>query len=654
MYKKIILSYLLVIVVASMAIGQSLDDKIIFQVADEKVTVDEFLTVYNKNNYENKKATEEDLREYLDLYVKFKLKVKEAYSHGMDTNQAFISELAGYRTQLAQPYLTDKSTNESLLKEAYDRMQFEIKARHVLLRLSENASPKDSLKVFKRIDQLRRRVLKGESFEKVASEFSEDPSAADNGGNLGYFSALRMIYPFENAAYTAKIDEVSPIFRTRFGYHFLKVEDKREARGEIKCAHIMVSAREGEPQEKFEMAQEKINEIYKLVLSKEQSFSELAKQYSEDPATAGSGGELPFFSSGRMVESFEEVAFNLKSDGDISKPVQTKYGYHIIKRIAKKGIPPFEEARLDLKAKIERDSRAYLNRNRLISTLKEQYRVQIFPKPISKLISFVDTTFMEGKWSSEKAGTFKETVLSISGKEFGQLDFANYIQRNQSASVEGDQTIILQKMFNRFQDDAIIDYEDSRLEAKYPDFKALMKEYKDGILLFELTDREVWSKAVEDTSGLEKFHELNSGKYMWGERLQAAIYTCTDNKTALAVKKLAKKKKYTHNDLLTRFNESNALNLRIDQKNYSKEDHPVLSKIEWKKGISELKNNNGSVVFVKVFELLPPQPKEISEIRGLVTSDYQNYLESHWIEDLKKKYPVTVNLQVVQEVLNRL
>lgn len=625
----------------------------LFTVNNEAITVAEFEKVFQKNNYSKKKPTKADIDEYLELYIKFKLKVKEAYAEGLDTNKKFVNELATYRKQLAQPYLTDKAASERLLQEAYERSKKEIRASHILIRISENASPKDTAKAYDQIIRIRNRIVAGEDFGSIASEVSQDPSAKENKGDLGYFSVLRMIYPFENVAFNTPIGNVSMPFRTQFGYHILKTIDERPAQGEIQVAHIMVVSREDQSEEEQNAAKTKIDEIYTKLMEKPDDFENLAKQYSEDPATAKNGGTLPFFGSGRMVPEFEEVAFKLKNDGDIAKPVKTRYGWHIMKRIQKKAIPDFEASKNDLKIRIERDGRSFMKRNSLIEKLKKEYKVQTFNEAKNSLITAVDSTFMQGKWAAEKFPNNSGQVLKIENKYFTQLDFASYIQANQSGRAEGDKTVILNKMFERFVNDKVIDYEDKKLESKYPEFRDLMKEYREGILLFELTDQKVWSKAVKDTTGLQNFYKKNQKKYLWPQRLDAEIFTCDNQSVANQVKKYVKKKKFTNEEIIEKINAKSTLNLKITPGKFAKGDNDAIDKIAWKKGVSKNISLNKSVVFVNVKKVLSPEPKELDEVRGLVTSDYQNFLEKDWIQGLKDKYKVQVNDSVLQKLYQK-
>lgn len=631
--------------------AQSSDKRVLFSVEGRSVSVDEFLAVYNKNNYSQQKPTASDMKEYLDLYVRFKLKVNEAYQQGLDTSEKFKKELDNYRNQLAQPYLRDKETSQALVKEAYDRMLEEVKASHIMVRVAENASPKDSAAAFKKIQGIYQRLQKGEDFNQLAAQASEDPSAAENQGDLGFFGAFRMIYAFEDQAYKTTVGQYTKPFRTQFGYHILKVHARRPAQGEIRAAHLMLLTRTTDSDSIRENTRKRIMEIHKKIKAGE-SFEALVAQYSEDPSTQQQGGVLPWFGTGRMVPMFEATAFALANDGDISEPVQTPYGWHIIKRIERRGLPPFEKMKAEIEAKIARDARANLNKSNLIAKLKTEYsfkedaaaRQQVFSK-------VVDSLFTQGKWKADSVWKKNAVVFSFADKKMMQSDLAKYLQANQYGSSGSDIGIYLLKTYNRWVEETVLAYEDSRLEQKYPDFKALLQEYREGILLFDLTDQLVWSKAVNDTDGLKSWFQANQNNYLWKERADVTIYQFANAEQAAKGRKLLGKKGTTDDVIATTLNESNPLNVKISSGKFEKGVQEVVDKTEWKLGLSKNIEQNGSVFIVKVNAILPPGPKALTEIRGLATSDYQNYLEKSWIESLQKRYQVVINQETLNSIL---
>lgn len=624
-------------------------EKVLLTVSDELVTKAEFENIFKKNN-KNEAVTTQALDEYIELFINFKLKVKEAESLGMDTIQKFVDELNGYRTQLARPYLVDSDLSETLLQEAFKRKQEEVKASHILINIPANATPADTLKAYNKIVQLRQRATKGENFAELAKNNSEDPSAKDNGGNLGYFSALQMVYPFENMAYNTPVGQVSQPIRTRFGYHIIKVEDRRPSRGQIRVAHIMIRASERDELDKQQMSEKQINDIYND-LKNGADFADLALKFSDDAASSGKGGELPWFGAGKMVEEFENEAFKLTKDGELSKPFKSRYGWHVVKRIEYKPLESYEEMLPELKSKVTKDSRSELTRTSFINKLKVEYGFKEYPKNLPAVYSVLDTNYYNGTWDVSKASKLNKPLFDLDGKTYGQQDFVSYLQDNQRktrrefktmAELGGDQ-------YTRFVEETVYNYEDSKLESKYPEFKALMKEYRDGILLFELTDQMVWSKAVKDTTGLLNFYNTHKNKYMHGERAGGDVYYCKDEATAKKVRKMASKGKNS-DEIRKAINIDSNLNVRVMTELYERDAQPFLKDIPWKVGVSPNFELNNQVAFFHIKHIREAEPKGLFEVKGLVTAAYQNHLEAEWLAELRNKYSFKVDKEVLYSI----
>jgi peptidyl-prolyl cis-trans isomerase SurA len=629
-------------------------DPVLMTVGGDPVTKGEFESIYRKNNQKDTKSDRKALEEYLELFTNFKLKVKAAKEAGKDTVKAFQNELKGYRKQLAQPYLTDKDVNDKLINEAYERMKKDVRASHILIKLGSDPSPKDTLIAFNKIMGLRNRVLKGEDFGVLASANSDDPSAKQNAGDLGYFTSMMMVYPFENAAYTTPVGQISMPVRTKFGYHILKVVDTRDAQGQVHVAHIMVKVPENAKDSAVAISRKKIEEIADKV-KKGEDFASLASNFSDDRTSGKNGGQLPWFGTGKMVPDFEKAAFDLKKDGDVSSIIQTQYGFHIIKRLERKGVQAFDEVKAELKQKVSKDSRSQVSRNSVISKIKAENSFKEDPKALIELISKVDTSYYNGKWKAESAAGLTKPLFNLGDVTFTQQDLAKFISENQSKqSKESSLDGLVRKAYDAWKDDKIIAFEDAKLESKYQDFRLLMQEYRDGILLFEITDENVWSKALKDSAGMAGFYENNKLNYMWGDRLEAVIYKAKDLKIAKESRKLVDKKikKGTSIEEITKkVNASSQLNLQVEEGVFSKGDNETIDKITWIEGVSpDIINPDGSVTFVEVKKKMAPMPKSISEARGLITADYQTFLEKEWIEQLKKKYTVNVNRAVFDTI----
>ncbi len=626
-------------------------DPVLLTVDRQNISLSEFEAVYKKNN-RDEVVDQKDLEDYLELNINFRLKVREAEELGLDTVKKFIEELKGYQKQLAKPYLTDKEVTQNLVKEAYERSLKDVRASHILLKVGPDALPKDTLIVYNKIMDIRKQAEKGD-FAALAKKYSEDPSAKENAGDLGWFSVLRMVYPFETAAYETPKGKISMPVRTRFGYHIIKAFGSRDAQGEISTAHIMLKTGKEASEEDQAKAKEKVMEV-KGLLDKGQNFEDLAKKYSEDKGSSSTGGVLPKFGAGRMVPAFEEAAFGLKADGDYSEPVLTDYGWHIIKRIERFSIPTFEEAEKDLSAKVAKDSRSEMSKLSVLNRIKKEYGFKETRSALDAVAAKLDSTLIEGKWNAEVANGLTATVFTIGKETFTQADLAAYIGSHQSRRKEEPLVVILNGMYGQFVDESLLNYEESRLAQKHPEYKALLKEYRDGILLFDLTDDKVWSKAVKDTAGLKVFHQNNGEKFMWGKRLDAEIYYCQKDSIVEPLKatlaKKLKKGKPGKEEILKEFNANSKLNLRIEQDQYEENEEEILKNVKWEKGVYGPFKDGENQVLVLVNAVLEPTPKTLKEARGLVTADYQNFLEKEWIAELRSKYKYTANRELLKQI----
>ncbi|MFN0048860.1 MAG: peptidylprolyl isomerase [Cytophagales bacterium] len=732
----------------------------IITIANKPISVSEFKYVYNKNNANSPDAySEKSIREYLELYVKFRLKVKEAEALGMDTTKSFNNELNGYKKQLAQPYLTEKSVTENLIKEAYDRLKDEVKASHILIRVAADADPKDTLTAFNKLMDINKKLMAGQDFETLAKEYSEDPSAKTNGGNLGYFTSLQMVYPFEDAAYKTPLGQVSKPLRTKFGYHLLKVYDKRKAQGEVKVAHIMIRYAGGTSPEDSVSAVSRINEIAKK-LKEGQSWEVLCNEFSEDNNSKVKGGELPVFSTGNMIPSFEDAAFKLNAIGEVSAVSQTPYGFHLIKLIEKKPIAKYEEMLPTLKTKVSKDSRSDLSKIYLINRLKKENKFTENTKALTYAYSKADTNLTKAKFQYDKSlKTNNQTLFTIKGTKYKVIDFFEYLKAKQKNKGTATPSFYMSQLYKEYVNESLLAYEEANLNTKYEDYKMLVKEYRDGILLFSLMDTKVWTKAIEDTAGLRSFFSLNGEKYMWGKRAVATLYNCKDKATfellksklgskyyevasekeekilygkaasdlkGDAVKKadeivniLGRDKNYVVElsasaeigevttktapskqrlEALVKYlgskgidkarilvkdeglkkvtkgtnykvvkvkyfstsitalerslNERQPLSLQIKENKFQKGDDAIVDSIDWKIGQTEI-NKNDRFYLVDIKEIIDPKMKTLDEAKGLVISDYQNFLEKNWVEGLKTKYVVSINEPEVQKLIKK-
>ena len=630
-------------------------ENVLLEIDNEKVTLEEFKRIYFKNNKDSA-LTMESLEEYLELFTNFKLKVHEAKALKLDKRVKFIKELDSYREQLVKPYLTDSSTDEQLIREAYDRMKYIVRASHILLKIPPKASPEDTLKIYNEGMQILDQLKNGEDFAKIAIKYSQDPSVKYNGGDLGYFSAFKMVYPFENAAFNTKPGEVSNLVRTRFGYHIIKVTDKKEAPGSVEAAHIMVRLPQNATVEQTQKAVAKINNIYKE-LQDGLDFAKAAEKYSEDPQTAKKGGLLPKFTPGRMLPNFEEEIFKLEN-GTYSKPFRTKVGWHIVKKINNEPIASLDRERGEIKRKLSKTARAQLSRKKVIENLKKEYNFSCNKELKEKFFAAIDNkSIMENKWSIDEKMDLAVELCEFKDQKITLKELSQYIQQR-LRQPKTNAMDFLKNTTNALIEDRIIKYEKAHLEEKHEDFAWLMKEYHDGILLFNITDSIVWKKAVKDTTGLKTFFANNRDKYVFPERMKADIIdvnpVTSKRKTAKVIKRAYKEGTIDKlQELLRNYYNDTTLTVMQDSGIYEKGVNRYVDATNWKLGLHFAEQNKNTGTFIFNHEILPERQKELKEVRGLATADYQNYLEAQWIEELKSKYNIVVNKELLKKLLEK-
>jgi peptidyl-prolyl cis-trans isomerase SurA len=630
------------LVLSFISISQS---QVIMTINNKDITTSEFLQIYLKNNNEPK-YDKTSLDEYMELFIKFKLKVAEAEALGYDTIPKLVKELDGYKKQLALPYLVDSAKNESLIKEAYLRTKEEVRASHILIKVSENASPADTIAAYNRITELKSRILNGSSFKDVAQGKggSEDPSASINGGDLGFFTAFQMVYPFEEKAYTTKIGEVSDPFRTRFGYHIIQITEKRPTRGTIETSHIMVAVKISSEKSEVEAAKSKIDEIYEL-LEEKGNFESLVAKYSDDPSSNKKKGVLPAFGTGtstRMVTEFEDAAFALKKDGEYSKPIRTNYGFHIVKRLKLTDVASYETMKKTLESKVAKDERSKTTQNSFVTKLKKEYKFKSNSKGLKWFYKNLDSTYLKGQFDPSILSSNKP-LFKMNKKKFTQKDFAQYLKSNYRGARQENMKTAIDVQYSKWEKEAILNYEESRLVNKYPAFKALITEYHDGILLYEIMSDKVWNKAMKDTVGLKAYYENNKTDYTWGYRINGDVYECYSAESANIAYELLKRDTLSQVQVVEIINGESELNIRHINGKFDLNRTKYLTDKKLIKGLNNIFETDGKYYVVMVQDILEPTQKEFEEAKGAITSDYQNFLEKNWLRALRKKHTIKVN-----------
>ncbi|MEM6800509.1 MAG: peptidylprolyl isomerase [Bacteroidota bacterium] len=640
--------------VATKPQSQEITSPNLLSFAKGAVSQSEFERVYAKNNGGREEVaahTTEQYREYLDLYIKFKRKVFEAEDIGLDTTPAFKQEFETYRKQLVKPYLSAKEVENKLVQEAYDRSKYIVSASHLLLGAKENTPPADTLATYNKILAIRDSILSGQkTFEEMAIKYSEDPSAAQNKGDLGYFTVFEMVYPFENAAYTTATGSVSTPVRTRFGYHLLKVKDKKENVGKKQVAHIIVRIGDRYSAKNEEEAKAKIQEIHEK-LSKGEDFATLASQYSDDPSSAQKGGDL---GTGRLLPEMESRKIQLQ-EGDFSEPFKTRFGWHILSVSSVEKVKSFEEAEAALKQKISRDSRSQLSKKALINRLKKENKYEFNEANFNSFIANLDNQFPRGSWrpDSTQEGMSGNTLISLKGgeKTYSLGDFIEFYQTSRPRKPGMTPQDAAKEVYKSFSEDKLLAYEESQLPAKNPEFRHLLQEYRDGILLFTLMEQKVWKKAVEDTTGLKTYYEGNKSLFHKDKTIDVREYRTTEKD---AIQKVANLLAQNHNDeyIDSLLNQQSKLTLRIINQTYETGDENVPADM-FDKGIGEKSDIIGENNFFRILVLeskneagIPPFDKVKSE----AITRYQEHLEKTWLDELAQKYPVEID----EAVFNKL
>ncbi|KQS47248.1 MULTISPECIES: peptidylprolyl isomerase [Flavobacterium] len=631
--------------------AQNNNKEVLFTIDGKPYYTDEFARVYNKNIDLVKDESQKDLNQYLDLFVGYKLKINKANKLGLQNGQAYQAELKSYRNQLSKNYLTDSKVTQELIEEAYQRSQKEIKAAHILFMVDENASPEDTLKAYKKAVEVREKALKGENFGDLAVKYSEDPSAKENKGELGYFSAFRMVYPFESAAYKTQKGHISKIVRTRFGYHIIKVEDIRDNRGELTVAHIMILKPNNQNPEEAEKAKATIQDIYKK-LQQGENFESLAKQFSQDKSSASKGGVLNRFGSGQLSsEEFEDAAFALKNPNDYSAPVESNFGWHIIKLIEKHPLKTAQEMQSELDGKIRKDERSRLITNSLTEKLKKKYSIKRNDKLFAAISKTVNDKFYTGDWKlPENMKPFEGNLVTIDKKTISGDEFLKYLVAQQ----RGENTIrpiskLVEKKYQEYVDAKVNELYNNNLENEFPDFAAVMEEYRDGLLLFDLMEKEIWEKAKTDTIGLQNFYEARKNNYRWGNRVDALILSSTKMDMAKKAQKLLKQGKSAE-FIKEKFNQNGKVEVMSNAGIFEENSDALPKGLEKKDGVSGIIKDGEYYFVVKINKHLEAGPKTLEEAKGKVVNDYQQYLEEKWVSDLKQEFKVDVNQPAFEKV----
>ncbi|WP_035917036.1 peptidylprolyl isomerase [Flavimarina sp. Hel_I_48] len=622
--------------------AQTQENEVLMTVDGAPVYASEFKRVYGKNLDLVVESGQEDIDSYLQLFKNYKLKLAAAEELGLLEREDLKKELEGYKNQLAENLMMDSPVTESLVEEAYDHMLHEVQASHIMVAVSPSSKPKDTLIAYNKIREIRQKLVNGAAFETVAREKSEDPSVVNNGGDLGWFSAFKMVYPFEKAAYETPVVELSPIVRSSFGYHILKTTDKRESRGEVEVAHIMLALNRkegGNDQER------RIWEIYKKLQNGE-SFDLLARKYSEDTKTARQGGNLARFAAGELNSTvFEDKAFALENTGDFSEPFKTKMGWHIVKLNEKFPIEPLADLRPLIESKIKSDSRSQLLESALIEKLEKELNLWENDEVLAQLGESFSAT--ENQKDTTVLLAVKEDSVSVS-------EFADFIAgERRFAPVQKTDTLELKSAYRRFKSKKLREFYKEHLAETNAEFAQITKEYREGILLFALMEEKIWNPAKEDSVGLAAYFEKHHEEYMNPPAYDVLVVNGTELSSVKKARKLLKKGK-EYQVVQDSLNKNEEVHIFLTQATASAGNALFPEDYTFKSGVSRIYKGDTDFTVVDLKKTIPAEQKSLDDVRGEVIGDYQQYLEEEWIKTLSEEHEVEMNTAVFESVKKEL
>ncbi len=629
-------------------------DPTLFSYGNNPVGKAEFLRMYTKNiNNQKVDFSEKALREYLTLYSRFKMKVAEAEYLKMDTLSNILTELGGYKKQLAKTYLTDKEVTDKLVKEAYDRMKTDVHIAHILISTPRGSD--DTTGSYHKIDSIYNALKAGADFASIAKAVSEDKQSAVAGGDMGFITALQIVYPFESVAYNTPIGSFSKPFKTLYGYHIIKKIGDRPARGEIQVAQIMVAVAKSKGKEGDAAGKARIDSVLNL-LKKGEKFETLVDKYSDDKFSKNTDGTLASFGVGQMVPDFEDASFALKNPGDITQiPVKTDFGYHIIKLIKKTPIRPYDTIKNEISKRVEKDGRIDIARQLYTTKIKQKVGYTENLDALDRLIAAIpDSSVRNGSFAGNDYKNKTDILFQMSGATFNQADFAMYIQDYTKGKIYGQKESTLRSLFRNYSDKALYDFQENKLIDENEEYRNLLTEYSDGIMLFELTDNKVWSKASVDTTGLQAYFEMNKTKYQWPASIKATLYKAADEefikKVETALKNPSNK---TPEEVGKEANGDGAqTKVVFESGKFEKSRFPKTVNYVAGQPTAYFKNEDGTYMLIDVKEVYDmPTQKTLAEARGYVISEYQEYLEKQWIADLEVKYPVVINEATLKSIV---
>ena len=625
------------------------DDEVLFTVDGKPVTVGEFRYIYTKTNGEEATFSRESIMEYLDLYERFKLKVARARDMGLDTVVALQNELEGYRKQLADNYLIDREVTDPLVEQLYGRQQEDVDFSHILFRLPSDR-PEDTLAVYQRAQQIKDQLTVA-NFAQQAQQLSEDTYSKEQGGRIGYVSAPLPpgMHQLEEALWSAKEGEVYGPVRTAAGYHLFVRHGSRPAYGQVEIAHVLIRKDPEGGAAGAQAARAKAMEAA-AALESGRSFEEVAAEFSEDDKTSNQGGYIGFFGINRYNKDFEQAAFALTEDGQVSEVIESPVGFHLLKRISRRGIQPLEEQRPLLEAAVRQDPRFAEAQRALLQRLRHQYGTDVMDQNFATYTATLDSSFFDVRKSFSTETDLP--LMHIGDKTLGVSDFNAYLTRNarQRATLQRSQEVAeaARSLFDGWVEQQVQAYAEEQLEVKFPDFRALMREYREGILLFEATKLEVWDKAGTDTTGLETYFADHRDNYQYAPRARVQFYRLRPSDSLTVDEVLSYATGHDMEETMEHFGRQSVV---VEEELYDAERLPEQLTMEVGSRTHPETDPSGTVQVHQVVAVEPARPKELDEARGYVIADYQDQLEREWVEQLRQTYQVKVNKKVLNKLI---
>ena len=650
--RKILILFSLIMLIMPLVAQK---DQVLFEINGEPVLTPEFQYIYEKNNRDKADYSKESLEEYLDLYINFKLKVRKAKDLGYADTDAYKEELEGYRKQLADSYVIDREVVDKIINEIYDRKQYDLRLSHILIVDNGNSGSAQTKEALETIQAIEKEIQDGLDFEEAAGRHSQDRNSAQLGGDIGYLTAALPdgFFELENAVYNLNVGEISGIVKTGLGFHLVKVVDRRPARGTMEAAHILIKEKKGD----FATAglRDRLESLRQKILSGEMTWEDAVKTGSQDMRTKSKAGNLGYFGIGQYESSFEDAAFSISEDGGISEPVLTSLGWHIIKRLNKKAPADRVTIKEQVRSLMHQGLRFEHAKSEVVQKLKKDGNFNERTEYLQIFRDSIGDDFFDYSW---QVPDFKNIRLFTFGdQKAGLSEFAEFAKRSSKTRLraKGSKKIseVITELYNDFVSDRAIEYAESQLEERYPDFKNLMREYEEGILLFEITKDNVWDKAASDSLGLQDFYNRNSKNYKWRPRAKVTHYSVRTSDPNRIHPFFSSAKTMDAKQMDEKFNIGDTEILMYTEDVLEAGAEPLRG-MHWEPGtVSAPKINNElrMTTFKKIEEVMPAGPKTLRDARGYVISDYQDELEKEWVKQLRDEYKVLVKRKALKNLI---